>query len=250
MLPSRELRDSWSGAAPVPFWLDHADRSALDASVSTDLVVVGGGFSGLWTDLLAKERDPGRQVVLIEASARPASPTATPTAGHASRRVRRLAPPPPRRPLPQPLPASRSTATAPPAHPPTPARPPRAGHRSARLPHQSGGRRPCENGPACTMIHGRPASDNHTDLPPRARLPCAGGRRRSRVAHSRDRHAALDPGIGRLVRGLSRRAAGLPGCGGWRPGHPGRDGVSGGARRGTRGGGRRGRCSPRPGTGR
>lgn len=71
MLLPRELRDSWSGAAPVPFWLDHADRPvprpALDASVSTDLAVVGGGFSGLWTALLAKERDPGRQFVLIEA---------------------------------------------------------------------------------------------------------------------------------------------------------------------------------------
>ena len=71
MLSPRELRDCWSGAAPVPFWLDHGDRpvarSALDASVSTDLVVVGGGFSGLWTALLSKERDPGRPVVLIEA---------------------------------------------------------------------------------------------------------------------------------------------------------------------------------------
>ena len=71
MLSPRELRDSWLGAAPVPFWLDHADRPdprpALDVSVSTELAVVGGGFSGLWTALLAKERDPGRQVVLIEA---------------------------------------------------------------------------------------------------------------------------------------------------------------------------------------
>jgi glycine/D-amino acid oxidase-like deaminating enzyme len=33
----------------------------------TDLAIVGGGFSGLWTALLAKERDPGRDVVLIEA---------------------------------------------------------------------------------------------------------------------------------------------------------------------------------------
>jgi len=71
MLSPRELCDSWLGAAPVPFWLDHADRPdprpALDVSVSTELAVVGGGFSGLWTALLAKERDPGRQVVLIEA---------------------------------------------------------------------------------------------------------------------------------------------------------------------------------------
>src|SRR5262245_33654764 len=71
MLSPQALRDSWSGAAPVPFWLDRADRPstrpALYASVAPALAVVGGGFSGLWTALLSKERDPSRQVVLIEA---------------------------------------------------------------------------------------------------------------------------------------------------------------------------------------
>jgi glycine/D-amino acid oxidase-like deaminating enzyme len=69
--PVREVRDSWSDAAPVPFWLDRADRPAprpaLDGSERTGLAIVGGGFSGLWTALLAKERDPAREVVLIEA---------------------------------------------------------------------------------------------------------------------------------------------------------------------------------------
>jgi glycine/D-amino acid oxidase-like deaminating enzyme len=72
MLSPQAVRDSWSGAAPVPFWLDRADRfaarPALDAAMSADLAVVGGGFSGLWTALLAKERDPGCKVVLIEAN--------------------------------------------------------------------------------------------------------------------------------------------------------------------------------------
>jgi glycine/D-amino acid oxidase-like deaminating enzyme len=71
MLSPKSLHDSWSGAAPVPFWLDQPDRPAprppLSAPAGTDLAVVGGGFSGLWTALLAKERDPGRDVVLIEA---------------------------------------------------------------------------------------------------------------------------------------------------------------------------------------
>ncbi|HEX3648000.1 MAG TPA: FAD-dependent oxidoreductase, partial [Pseudonocardiaceae bacterium] len=59
-------------ASPVPFWLDDPDRPAplppLSGPVSTDLAVVGGGFSGLWTALLAKQRDPGRHVVLVEAA--------------------------------------------------------------------------------------------------------------------------------------------------------------------------------------
>lgn len=61
---------SWRDAEPRPFWLDRvsrpAARPALGASASTDLLVVGGGFSGLWTALMAKERQPHRDVVLIE----------------------------------------------------------------------------------------------------------------------------------------------------------------------------------------
>jgi glycine/D-amino acid oxidase-like deaminating enzyme len=58
-------------ASPTPFWLDSNDRpdptEPLSGPVQTDLVVVGGGFTGLWTALLAKERDPGRDVLLLEA---------------------------------------------------------------------------------------------------------------------------------------------------------------------------------------
>lgn len=49
-----EIRDSWLHAKPVPFWLDRVcrpgPRPALTSSVNTGLAVVGGGFSGLWTD--------------------------------------------------------------------------------------------------------------------------------------------------------------------------------------------------------
>jgi glycine/D-amino acid oxidase-like deaminating enzyme len=59
-------------ASAVPFWLDDPARPAARASViedtDCDLAVVGGGFSGIWTALLAKERDPGRDVVLVEAN--------------------------------------------------------------------------------------------------------------------------------------------------------------------------------------
>jgi glycine/D-amino acid oxidase-like deaminating enzyme len=54
----------------VPYWLDQPSAPApmppLDDRAATDLAVIGGGFSGLWTALLAKERDPGRDVVLVE----------------------------------------------------------------------------------------------------------------------------------------------------------------------------------------
>lgn len=55
---------------PGSFWLDDparpAPRAPLSGDVSCDLAVVGGGYSGLWTALLAKERDPGRDVVLVD----------------------------------------------------------------------------------------------------------------------------------------------------------------------------------------
>ncbi|MCF3962314.1 FAD-binding oxidoreductase [Streptomyces fuscigenes] len=65
-LAARSLAD----ARPLPYWLDTPARPAalpaLTGGEHCDLLVVGGGYSGLWTALLAKERDPGRDVVLIE----------------------------------------------------------------------------------------------------------------------------------------------------------------------------------------
>ncbi|MBT2473502.1 FAD-dependent oxidoreductase [Microbacterium sp. ISL-103] len=53
------------------FWLDDAERvshPALTESITADLAIVGGGYAGLWTAVRAKERDPQRRVVLLEAS--------------------------------------------------------------------------------------------------------------------------------------------------------------------------------------
>jgi glycine/D-amino acid oxidase-like deaminating enzyme len=41
--------------------------SALTEKITADLVVVGAGFTGLWTALQAKQADPSRDVVLLEA---------------------------------------------------------------------------------------------------------------------------------------------------------------------------------------
>jgi glycine/D-amino acid oxidase-like deaminating enzyme len=55
----------------VPFWLDNPARPApapeLTRATSTDLLVIGAGFTGLWTALLAKEESPAREVILLEA---------------------------------------------------------------------------------------------------------------------------------------------------------------------------------------
>jgi glycine/D-amino acid oxidase-like deaminating enzyme len=67
-----DVSHALAGAAPVPFWLDDPGRPqalpALAENLTCDLAVVGGGYSGLWTALIAKERDPGREVVLLEAN--------------------------------------------------------------------------------------------------------------------------------------------------------------------------------------
>jgi len=60
-----------SDAIHIPYWLDdpakpNAEHS-LTQNISTDLLVVGAGFAGLWTALLAKEENPSRDVVILEA---------------------------------------------------------------------------------------------------------------------------------------------------------------------------------------
>jgi glycine/D-amino acid oxidase-like deaminating enzyme len=63
--------ESLAAARPVPYWLDRPDAppalSPLAGREAADLAVVGGGYTGLWTALLAKEADPARDIVLLEA---------------------------------------------------------------------------------------------------------------------------------------------------------------------------------------
>ena len=69
--PTAAQRAAYADAAVLPFWLDDLpavdEAPPLDAAVETDLCIVGGGFTGLWAALHAKHRDPGRDVVVLEA---------------------------------------------------------------------------------------------------------------------------------------------------------------------------------------
>lgn len=68
--PTPQARAAVAHARRSVFWLDRDDRPdslpPLDGDTATDLLVVGGGFTGLWTALQAKERDPDRDVLLVE----------------------------------------------------------------------------------------------------------------------------------------------------------------------------------------
>ena len=58
-------------AEPSPYWLDDADEPDANPMAvrdeTCDLCIIGGGYTGLWTAILAKERDPSRDVVLVDA---------------------------------------------------------------------------------------------------------------------------------------------------------------------------------------
>jgi glycine/D-amino acid oxidase-like deaminating enzyme len=58
------------GVRDACFWIEDAPGTRYDPLTSdhrTDLAVVGGGYAGLWTAVRAKQRDPGRRVLLLEA---------------------------------------------------------------------------------------------------------------------------------------------------------------------------------------
>ena len=65
-----------------PWWLEEATAAFGDAvndplgrDIDADICVVGGGFTGLWTALAVKERNPEADVVLIEADRCGAGPS-------------------------------------------------------------------------------------------------------------------------------------------------------------------------------
>jgi glycine/D-amino acid oxidase-like deaminating enzyme len=71
LAPRPEVVDgALAGVQDACFWQTDVEvprHARLSGDHRADLVVVGGGYTGLWTAVRAKERDPGRRVVLLEA---------------------------------------------------------------------------------------------------------------------------------------------------------------------------------------
>lgn len=64
------VRRALADAMPTSFWLDSTAAppcaEPLSGGTSCDLAVVGAGYTGVWTALLAKQDEPARDVLLIE----------------------------------------------------------------------------------------------------------------------------------------------------------------------------------------
>ncbi|GAA1210536.1 FAD-dependent oxidoreductase [Rhodoglobus aureus] len=64
------ISHSLHGSVHKPFWIDDVkdpqEFSALRGEITADLAIVGGGYLGLWTAVLAKQRNPDAKVVLLE----------------------------------------------------------------------------------------------------------------------------------------------------------------------------------------
>lgn len=67
------IERSLAGSALGSVWLDRPrpEYPRATTPISCDLVVVGAGYTGLWTALHAAERHPGRKIVLIDVRSTP-----------------------------------------------------------------------------------------------------------------------------------------------------------------------------------
>jgi glycine/D-amino acid oxidase-like deaminating enzyme len=65
------INRSLADTVHAPYWTDQPGAPStclqLLASQECDLAIIGGGFTGLWTAILAKDQDPKREVILLEA---------------------------------------------------------------------------------------------------------------------------------------------------------------------------------------
>ncbi|UWQ92409.1 FAD-binding oxidoreductase [Rhodobacteraceae bacterium M382] len=62
---------SFQNAHKTPYWAETVATTpthpALHGDITCDLAIVGGGFSGLWSALMARDRFPDARIVLLEA---------------------------------------------------------------------------------------------------------------------------------------------------------------------------------------
>ncbi|MCL4259798.1 MAG: FAD-dependent oxidoreductase, partial [Anaerolineales bacterium] len=69
--PSSKAKQAVADVSHTPFWLDDPAKPnpepPLTQNISTDLLIIGAGYTGLWTALLAKEEDPNRDILILEA---------------------------------------------------------------------------------------------------------------------------------------------------------------------------------------
>jgi glycine/D-amino acid oxidase-like deaminating enzyme len=70
--PSPAHRAAYADAEPRSFWLaslpERAPHEPLTGAIDADLCIIGGGYTGLWAALAAKQNNPARDVVLLEAT--------------------------------------------------------------------------------------------------------------------------------------------------------------------------------------
>jgi glycine/D-amino acid oxidase-like deaminating enzyme len=69
--PAVHSADALRDAVPRPFWTDRPGApepaAPLVGRATCDLLVVGGGFTGLWAAIEARRSDPSQDVLLVEA---------------------------------------------------------------------------------------------------------------------------------------------------------------------------------------
>lgn len=68
--PTPVAIDAVKDAERSVFWLDRPERPAalppVTEDIDADLVIVGAGFTGLWTAIVANDVDPDRDIVVVE----------------------------------------------------------------------------------------------------------------------------------------------------------------------------------------
>jgi glycine/D-amino acid oxidase-like deaminating enzyme len=68
--PTEAQRAAFADAEARPYWPttvpSRDPHPPLEQAIGCDLCIIGGGYTGLWAALHAKERTPGRRVVLLE----------------------------------------------------------------------------------------------------------------------------------------------------------------------------------------